>query len=137
MTSWFAFAGCNKPKIDQGGRDKQLAYRTGLLVSLWFGEVCKRTTSMDLLKSYEIDECSSQELVETSKESLLGNDDCAVANFFRFDYQIPREHQRQIPPCARCFPSLSCGLPGLKFGMLQRLTLQIFQANDSIKVQLT
>ena len=37
---------------------------------------------MDLLKSYEIDECSSQELVEMlSKESLLGSDDCAVANF--------------------------------------------------------
>ena len=37
---------------------------------------------MNLLKSYEIDECSSQELVEMlSKESLLGNDDCAVANF--------------------------------------------------------
>ena len=64
MTSWFAFAGCNKPKIDQGGQDKQCAHRTGLLVSLLFGEVCKCTTSMDLLKSYEIDECSSQELVE-------------------------------------------------------------------------
>ena len=77
MTSWFAFAGCNKPKIDQGGRDKQLAYRTGLLVLLLFGEVCKCATSMDLLKSYEIEECSSQELLETlSKESLLGNDDC-------------------------------------------------------------
>ena len=37
---------------------------------------------MDLLKSYEIDECSSQELVEMlSKESLPGSDDCAVANF--------------------------------------------------------
>ena len=37
---------------------------------------------MDLLKSYEIDECSSQELVEMlSKESLLGSDDCAMANF--------------------------------------------------------
>ena len=72
---------------------------------------------MDLLKSYEIDECSSQELVEMLfKESLLGSDDCAVTNF-QFDYQIPREHQRQIPPCARCFASLSCGLPGLKFGM--------------------
>ena len=36
---------------------------------------------MDLLKSYEIDECSSQELVEMLfKESLLGSDDCAVAN---------------------------------------------------------
>ena len=52
------------------------------MVSLLFGEVCKRTTSMDLLKSYEIDECSSQELVEMlSKESLLGSDDCAVVNF--------------------------------------------------------
>ena len=37
---------------------------------------------MDLLKSYEIDECSSQELVEMlSKESLLSSDDCGVANF--------------------------------------------------------
>ena len=37
---------------------------------------------MDLLKSYEIDECSSQELVEMlSKEFLLGSDDCAVVNF--------------------------------------------------------
>ena len=37
---------------------------------------------MDLLKSYEIDECSSQELVEMLfKESLLGSHDCAVANF--------------------------------------------------------
>ena len=41
MTSWFAFAGYNKPKKDQGGRDKQLAYCTGQLVSLLFGEVCK------------------------------------------------------------------------------------------------
>ena len=39
-------------------------------------------TSMDLLKSYKIEECSSQELVEMlSKESLLGSDDCAVMNF--------------------------------------------------------
>ena len=37
---------------------------------------------MGPLKSNEIDECSSRELVETlSKESLLGNDDCAVAKF--------------------------------------------------------
>ena len=37
---------------------------------------------MDLLKSYEIDECSSQELVKMlSKESLLGSDECAMANF--------------------------------------------------------
>ena len=37
---------------------------------------------MDLLKSYEIDECRSQELVDMlSKETLLGRDDCAVANF--------------------------------------------------------
>ena len=37
---------------------------------------------MDLLNSYEIEECSSQELVEMlSKESLLGSDDCAVMNF--------------------------------------------------------
>ena len=65
MTSWFDFAGCNKPKIDQGGRDKQLAHSTGQLVLLFFGEVCKHTTSMDLLKNYESDECSSEELVET------------------------------------------------------------------------
>ena len=70
---------------------------------------------MDLLKSYEIEECSSQELVEMlSKESLLGSDDCAVMNF---SIRLSKEHQRQIPPCARCFASLSCGLPGLKFGM--------------------
>ena len=76
MTSWFDFAGCNKPKIDQGGRNKQLEYHTGQLVLFLFGEVCKHTTSMDLLKS------SSEELVETSsKESLLGSDDCALANF--------------------------------------------------------
>ena len=38
---------------------------------------------MDLLKSYEIDECSLQELVEMLfKESLLGSHDCAVAKFF-------------------------------------------------------
>ena len=90
---------------------------------------------MGLLKSYEIDKCSSQELVEMLfKESLLGSDDCA-GRIFQFDHQIPREQQRQIPPCARCFARLSCGLPGLKFGM-QRLTLQ-FQGNDSIKVRLT
>ena len=46
MTSWFAFAGCNKPKIDQGGRDKQLAYCTGQLVLLLFGEVCKHTEKL-------------------------------------------------------------------------------------------
>ena len=28
VMTWFAFAACNKPKIDQGSRDKQLAYRT-------------------------------------------------------------------------------------------------------------
>ena len=39
-------------------------------------------TSMDLLKGYEIEECSSQELAEMlSKESFLGSDDCAVMNF--------------------------------------------------------
>ena len=54
---------------------------------------------------------------------------------FHFNYQIPREHQRQIPLCPRCFASLSCGLLGLEFGM-SRLTLQ-FQGNDSIKVRLT
>ena len=59
MTSRFAFAGCNNPKIDEGVRDKQLAYCTGQLVSLLFGKVCKHTTSIDLLKSYESDECSS------------------------------------------------------------------------------
>ena len=32
---------------------------------------------MDLLKGYEIEECSSQELAEMlSKESFLGSDDC-------------------------------------------------------------
>ena len=37
---------------------------------------------MDLLKGYEIEECSSQELAEMlSKESFLGSDDCAVMNF--------------------------------------------------------
>ena len=74
--------GCNKPKIDQGGRDKQLAYCTGQLVSLLFSEVCKHMTSMGLLKSYASDKCSSEEPVKTlSKESLLGSDDCALANF--------------------------------------------------------
>ena len=68
MTSWFYFVGCNKPKIDQGSRDKQLVYRTGQLVSLLFSEVCKHTTSMGLLKSYESDECSSEEPVETLSE---------------------------------------------------------------------
>ena len=29
VMTWFAFAACNKPKIDQGSRDKQLVYRTG------------------------------------------------------------------------------------------------------------
>ena len=82
MTSWFDFAGCNKPKIDQRGCDKQLAHRTGQLVSLWFGEICKHTTSKDLLKSCDSDKCSSEELVELlSEESLVGSDDCALANF--------------------------------------------------------
>ena len=82
MTSWFAFVGCNKPKKNQGGCDKQLAYHTGQLVSLLFGEVCLHTTSMVLLKSYESDECSSEELVKKlSEESLLGSEDCALANF--------------------------------------------------------
>ena len=73
---------------------------------------------MDLLKSYEIDECSSQELVEMlSKESLLGSDDCAVANFSIRLSNPAGASETLIPPCARCFASLSCGLPGLKFGM--------------------
>ena len=75
-------AGCNKPKIDQGSHDKQLAHRTGQLVLLLFGEVCKHMTSMDLLKSYESDKCSSEELVKMlSEESLLGSDECALTNF--------------------------------------------------------
>ena len=82
MTSWFYFAGCNKPKTDQGIGDKQLAYHTGQLVSLLFSEVCKHTTSIGLLNSYESDECSAEEPVETlSEECLLGSDDCAFANF--------------------------------------------------------
>ena len=82
MTSWFYFAGCNKPKIDQGSRDKQLAYHTGQLVSLLFSEVCKHTASMGLLKSYESDECSSEEPIGTLfEECLLGSDDCALGNF--------------------------------------------------------
>ena len=93
MTSWFYFAGCNKPKIDQGSGDKQLVYHTGQLVSLLFSEVRKHTTSMGLLNSYQSDECSAEELVETlSEECLLGRHYCAFANF-HFNYQIPQEHQ--------------------------------------------
>ena len=73
---------------------------------------------MALLKSYESDECSSQELVETlSKESLLGSDDCALANFSFQLSNLTGASEKKKPPCARCFASLSCGLPGLKFGM--------------------
>ena len=82
MTSWFYFPGCKKPKIDQGSGDKQLAYHTGQLVSLLFSEVCKHTTSMGLLNSYESDECSAGEPVKTwSEECFLGSNDCAFANF--------------------------------------------------------
>ena len=72
---------------------------------------------MDLLKIYEIDECSSQELVEMLSKTPSLVVMTVPWRIFQFDYQIPREYQRQIPPCARCFASLSCGLPGLKFGM--------------------
>ena len=42
---------------------------------------------MGLLKSYESDECSSEEPVETlSEECLLGSDDCTLANF---SFQLP------------------------------------------------
>ena len=82
MTSWFYLAGCNKPKIDQRSGDKQLVYHTGQLVSLLFSEVCKHTTSMGLLNSYQSEECSAEERVETlSKECLLGSDECAFVNF--------------------------------------------------------
>ena len=37
---------------------------------------------------------------------------------FYFNFQIPREQQREIPPGARCFVSrLICGEPDLEFGM--------------------
>ena len=82
MTSWFYFAGCNKPKIDQGSPNKQLAHHTGQLVLLLCSEVCKHTASMGLFKSHESDECSSEEPVKTlSEECLLGSDDCALAKF--------------------------------------------------------
>ena len=71
---------------------------------------------MDFLKSYEIDECSSQELVETlSKESLLGNDDCAVVKF-SIRLSNPAGASETNPAMCKGFASLSCGLPGLKFG---------------------
>ena len=90
MTSWHYFTGCNKRKIDQDSGDKQLVYHTcPELVSLLFSEVCKHTTSMGLLNSYESDECSAEEPVETlSEECLLGSDDCAFANF-SFQLSIP------------------------------------------------
>ena len=73
---------------------------------------------MALLKSYEIDECSSQELVEMlSKESLLGSGDCAVANF-SIRLSNPAGASETNPAMCKVFnASLSCGLPGLKFGM--------------------
>ena len=52
------------------------------VVSLLFSEACKHTTSMGLLNSYESDECSADEPVETlSEECVLGSEDCAFANF--------------------------------------------------------
>ena len=96
MMSWFYFAGCNKPKIDQGSGDNQLAYHTGQLVSFLFNEVCKHPTSIGLLNSYESDECSAEEPVETlSEECLLGTTVVMTVHLriFHFNnHQIPREH---------------------------------------------
>ena len=72
MTSWYYFTGYNKRKIDEGSGDEQLAYRTcPELASLLFSEVCKHTTSMGLLNSYESDECSAEEPVEMCLKNAL------------------------------------------------------------------
>ena len=58
---------------------------------------------MDLLKSYESDECSSPELVGTlSKESLLGSDDCALANF-SFQLSNPTGASETNPAMCKVF----------------------------------
>ena len=58
---------------------------------------------MDILKSYESDECSSEELVETlSEESLLGSDDCALANF-SFQLSNPAGASKTNPAMCKVF----------------------------------
>ena len=56
VTSWFYFAGCNKPKIEQGVITTCVSYwPVGFAL---FSEVCKHMTSLGLLKSCESDKCS-------------------------------------------------------------------------------
>ena len=69
---------------------------------------------MGLLNSYESNECSAEEPVETlSEECLLGSDDCAFANF-SFQLSIPSGASNINP--AKCTKvTKQCGLTNPNF----------------------
>ena len=65
--------------------------------------------------------CTGKRPLMYIKNGLVDERETEMMNvrwrIFYFNFQIPREQQREIPPCARCFASLICGEPDLEFGM--------------------